>query len=120
MKKIFKSIFAIVVMLLILITYTSCTTDTTGCVFELTSSHWSTEQKGGSYIILDFDEQKAYLTAKSSDDEIKISGRYVIDDNSFVIFNDYYSESFKFYYEVNGENLSLSYGEGAIVLKREK
>ncbi len=120
MKRLFKSLFVFIALSFITILYASCTTDTTGYQYELTSSHWSAEEKGSSHMYLYFDDENAYLTAKSGNDEINIIGKYLADNESFVVFNTSYPENFKFYYELNGENLSLTYGDGTIVLKRQK
>ena len=67
-----------------------------------------------------YDLDNKYFDARLTDDEINIIGKYVADNESFVVFNTSYPENFKFYYELNGENLSLTYGDGTIVLKRQK
>ena len=120
MKIIFKSFCAFFYLLTVAFFLTSCMSDTSGCKYELTSSSWSSVQKGGSYVSLSFEDENAYVTAKSGDDEISINGKYAADNESFVIFNTAYSENFRFYYELNGENLNLTYCEGTIVLKRQK
>lgn len=120
MKRVFKSFCVFFALIIVVFITTSCMNDTSGCKYELTSVSWSTEQNGGSCVSLSFDDENAYLTAKSGNDEISINGKYALDDESFVIFNTAYPENLRFYYELNGENLSLTYCEGTIVLKQQK
>lgn len=115
-----KKFFMFFILMIFVFVMTSCMSDTSGCKYELTASSWSAEQKGGSSVSLSFDDENAYLTAKSGNDEVNIDGKYAADSESFVIFNTAYPENFRFYYELNGENLSLTYCEGTIVLKRQK
>lgn len=120
MKNIIKKLSVIFLLLSVILSLTACMTDTSGCKYELLSSSWSAVQKGGSEISLMFDDENAYLTAKSGNDEIKINGKYVSDDTSFIIFNTAYPENYRFFYELNGENLSLTYCGDTIVLVRQK
>lgn len=95
----------------------SCTTDTSGYMYELTSQKWGAELTGGSEVALEFSSDIASLTIKSFNETAEISGKYVADNECFIIFDDDLSQAYTFYYEIRGENLDLTYDKSTITLK---
>ncbi len=115
MKKLFA--FVLIISCLALC---SCTTDTSGESYELTSEKWYGKLKGGAEVSLEFSENAANLKLKSGNDEIAIKGYYAIDDNSFMIFNDEFKQSYSFGYTVNGNKLNLKYCQNEIEIEKVK
>ncbi len=97
----------------------SCTANTSGQSYELTSEKWCTTLKGGAEVSLEFSENTAVLKLKSGEDEITINGLYAIDDSCFIIFNQEFKQSYSFNYTVNGETLVLDYCGNQIEIKKQ-
>ena len=74
-----KKFFAVFVCIICFI-FCSCTADTSGESYELTSENWHGVLKGGAEVSLSFSDNTAKLTLKSGEDKITIDGLYVIDD----------------------------------------
>ena len=99
--------------------FCSCTADTSGESYELTSENWHGVLKGGAEVSLSFSDNTAKLTLKSGEDEITIDGLYVIDENSFIIFNQEFKQSYNFDYTVSGDKLTLSYCGNQIEIEKQ-
>lgn len=99
--------------------FCSCTADTSGESYELTSENWHGVLKGGAEVSLSFSDNTAKLTLKSGEDEITIDGLYVIDENSFIIFNQEFKQSYNFDYTVSGDKLTLGYCGNQIEIEKQ-
>lgn len=110
---------ATVCMILICFFFCSCTADTSGESYELTSEKWHGVLKGGAEVSLEFSQNTAQLTLKSGEDEIVINGLYAIDDSYFIIFNQEYKQSYSFNYTVNGSKLLLDYCGNEIEIEKQ-
>ena len=113
-----KKFFAVFVCI-ICFTFCSCTADTSGESDELTSENWHGVLKGGAEVILSFSDNTAKLTLKSGEDEITIDGLYVIDENSFIIFNQEFKQNYNFDYTVSGDKLTLGYCGNQIEIEKQ-
>lgn len=114
MKKLFVFILCVICL-----TLCSCTADTLGQSYELTSEKWHGELKGGAEVSLEFDDNTAKLTLKSGEDEITINGLYAIDESCFIIFNQEFKQSYSFNYTVNGSKLVLDYCGKEIEIEKQ-
>ena len=112
MKKI-----VVVLIFLISVILSSCTTDTSGYKNELVSRKWYTELKGGATINLEFSEDIAKLKKKNADEKVEIKGRYVADNETFVIFVPEISQNYCFTYLPKGNNLDITYNGYTITLE---
>jgi hypothetical protein len=112
MKKI-----VVVLIFLISVILSSCTTDTSGYKNELVSRKWYTELKGGATINLEFSEDIAKLKMKNADKKVEIKGRYVADNETFVIFVPEISQNYSFTYLPKGNNLDITYNGYTITLE---
>ena len=90
--------------------FCSCTADTSGESFEITSENWYGKLKGGAEVSLNL---------KSGEDEMVINGLYVIDDSSFIIFNQEFKQSYNFNYTVSGNKLVLDYCGKQIEIEKQ-
>ena len=113
-----KKFFAVFVCIICFI-FCSCTADTSGESYELTSESWHGVLKGGAEVSLSFSDNTAKLTLKSGEDEITIDGLYVIDENSFIIFNQEFKQSYNFDYTVSGDKLTLGYCGNQIEIEKQ-
>lgn len=109
---------SVVFAIIICCTFCSCTADTSGQSYELTSEKWHGVLKGGAEVSLEFSDKIAQLTLKSGDDEMVINGLYVIDDSCFIIFNQEFKQSYSFDYTVNGSKLLLDYCGNQIEIEK--
>ena len=99
--------------------FCSCTADTSGESFEITSENWYGKLKGGAEVSLNFSDNQAELKLKSGEDEMVINGLYVIDDSSFIIFNQEFKQSYNFNYTVSGNKLVLDYCGKQIEIEKQ-
>ncbi len=99
--------------------FCSCTADTSGESFEITSENWYGKLKGGAEVSLNFSGNQAELKLKSGEDEMVINGLYVIDDSSFIIFNQEFKQSYNFNYTVSGNKLVLDYCGKQIEIEKQ-
>jgi hypothetical protein len=112
MKKI-----VVVLIFLISVILPSCTTDTSGYKSELVSRKWIAELSGGATVNLEFAENIAKLEMRNADKKVEIKGRYVADDETFVIFVPEISQNYSFTYLPKGEKLDVSYNGYTITLE---
>ena len=110
---------SVVFALIVCFSLCSCTADTSGESYELTSEKWHGVLKGGAEISLEFSQNTAQLTLKSGENEIVINGLYAIDDSCFIIFNQEYKQSYSFNYTVNGSKLLLDYCGNQIEIEKQ-
>ena len=83
--------------------FCSCTADTSGESFEITSENWYGKLKGGAEVSLNFSDNQAELKLKSGEDEMVINGLYVnytVSGNKLVL--DYCGKQIEI--EKQGEN----------------
>ncbi len=109
--------FVVVMIFVISIIFCSCTTDTSGYKNELVSRKWRAELDGGATVELGFSENDAELVMENADKKTKISGRYVADNETFVIFVPEISQNYSFSYLPKGEKLNLTYNGYTITLE---
>lgn len=98
----------------------SCTIATTGYSDELTLNSWSAKLDGGAEINLEFKDENASLTLKSGNDKTKISGKYLADDKSFVIFMPEISQNYTFAYVPKGNKLDITYNNSTITFNKKE
>jgi hypothetical protein len=108
----------IVVAICILMTafLCGCSVNTSGYTYELTSKRWLAELDGGARVELEFSDDTADLSITSADLQKHISGKYIADDTSFVIFVPEVARNYSFDYTPKGESLELSYNGSTIKL----
>lgn len=109
-----------VVALLILFSFIlcSCTANTSGYIYELTSSKWTANLDGGAELELEFDNDTAYLYIQNAEKYSKIEGKYIADETTFVIFVPEISTNYIFNYKPKGNTLDLSYNGNTITLNK--
>lgn len=105
-------------LILISILLCSCTTDTSGTVYELTSEKWQAKLEGGAVMTLEFSGDTASLKVSNADKSSDISGKYIADDKSFIIFMPAISQNYEFEYVPKGKKLELSYGNNAVIFEK--
>lgn len=103
------------IVVILVLTYSlilcSCSADTSGYVNELTEFVWIAETKGGAKAELLFEKDKAFLTLESGNTKKVISGKYVADEESFVIFVPELYYNYKFDYVPSCNTLKLIYND---------
>lgn len=104
-----KKLIVSVLIMLMLFSFSSCSQDTSGYVYELTSHKWSADFVTGANIKLSFFGDKANLEINSGDSNTKIDGKYIADENSFTIFEPEIFQNYEFSYWINGNKLKLKY-----------
>ncbi len=109
--------FVVVLIFMISIIFSSCTTDISGYKNELVTRKWYTELSGGATVNLEFSEDIAKLEMKNADKKVEIKGRYVADDETFVIFVPEISQNYSFTYLQKGEKLDVTYNGYTITLE---
>lgn len=98
--------------------FCSCMADTSGQSYELSNEKWYGVLNGGAEVSLEFSDNTATLKLKSGEDEINLNGLYVIDDTTFIIFNQEFKQSYSFNYTVNGDTLVLEYCGNKIEIEK--
>lgn len=83
---------------------------------ELTSSSWSASTPGGGSAELSFEGENARLDMKNGTDSVSISGRYLADEETLVIFDSSVCRNYSFDYRVSGDSLVLSTESGELRL----
>lgn len=94
----------------------SCTADTSGNTYELTSPRWEADLEGGAKLNLEFKDNSALLKIDNNGENTQIKGRYIADEKSFVIFMPEIFQNYTFEYTPKGETLELSYNGKKIIL----
>ncbi len=115
MKKI-----ALTCMLGICLFFCSCTKDTTGYSNELVSFTWEKTLKGGAEVKLEFTSDIANLSITNGDLKTQIKGKYIADEQRFVIFVPEISQNYGFEYIPKGKTLELRFGDNTIILDKSK
>lgn len=112
----------IVIVLCIMLAFVccSCTVNTSGYSYELTSSLWEANLEGGGRVELFFNDGNAVLTLENGDLKKQISGKYIADESTFVIFDSDISYNYKFDYIPKGNSLELTYNNMEIILNSAK
>lgn len=96
--------------------FCSCTVDTSGYSYELVSNSWEKNLEGGGSVELSFDKDNASLTLENGNLKKKINGKFIADENSFVIFSSELSRNYKFDYIPSGNSLELTYNNMKLTL----
>lgn len=112
--------FATLVCVMLCIFLCSCTVDTSGYSYELTSKIWETECKGGAKIILSFDDENASLFIQNGELKSEIAGKYFVDKTTFVIFDTKVKSNYMFNYKPCGNKLYLTHNSHTITLESKK
>lgn len=110
--------FVVILSIIICLLFCSCTADTSGYKYELTSKSWSAVLEGGARAELSFEGDIALLTLQSGGSTAQIKGKYVADDTSFVIFVPEIAQNYTFNYTPKGRTLELKYKNDTIILKQ--
>lgn len=113
-----KKILIFLILLMVILIFSSCTTNTSGYTYELITQNWTYNGKNNTKLNLKFDNNVAKLTAFSNNKTTVINGKYLIDNNSFIIYQDNKFQTYKFNYEIKGDYLILSYNEDFIKLSK--
>lgn len=108
----------IVVVLCIMVAFVccSCTVDTSGYSYELTSKQWEANLEGGGRVELVFNGDTATLILENGDLKKQIIGKCIADEASFVIFASDLSYNYKFDYIPSGNTLELTYNNMKLTL----
>ena len=110
--------FVVIISIIICIVFCSCTQDTSGYSYELTSSSWKSTQKGGAEVSLTFDDDTANLSIKNADKSTQIKGKFIADEETFVIFVPEICQNYGFAYVSKGNTLDISYNGNTITLEK--
>ena len=110
--------FVTLFYLIICIMFCSCTQNTSGYSYELTSSNWHKTLDGGAEISLTFDDDTANFAIKNSDKSTQIKGKFLADEETFVIFVPEISQNYGFSYKPKGSTLDITYNGNTITLEK--
>lgn len=116
-----RSKIKILIMLLfaaVCCVFSSCTTDTSGFKAELVSEKWQANLEGGATVYLEFSNDTAALKISNADSSTEIKGKYIADDDSFVIFMPDIGRNYTFSYTPSKSCLELTYDGNTIKLDR--
>ncbi len=113
MKKIVALFYLIICLM-----FCSCTENTSGYSYELTSSNWKTTLNGGAEVSLTFDDDTANLTIINADKSTQIKGKFLADEETFVIFVPEISQNYGFSYIPKGSTLDITYNGNTITLEK--
>lgn len=113
MKKIVALFYLIICIMLC-----SCTQNTSGYSYELTSSKWHKTLDGGAEVSLTFDNDTANLSINNADKSTQIKGKFIADNETFVIFVPELSQNYSFKYKPKGNALDLIYNSNTITLDK--
>lgn len=108
--------FVIVLCIMIAFVCCSCTADTSGYSYELTSKSWEANLECGGRVELSFDKGNAVLCLENGELKKQISGKYIADETSFVIFATDLSYNYKFNYIPYGNTMELTYNNMKLLL----
>lgn len=110
--------FVVTVLILFSFILCSCTANTSGYIYELTSSRWIAHLDSGAEINLEFNNDTAYLDVKNAEKASQIKGKYIADETTFVIFVSDISTNYIFTYKPKGNTLDLTYNGNTITLNK--
>lgn len=110
--------FVALFYLIICIMFCSCTQNTSGYSYELTSSKWKSTLEGGAEVSLSFDNEIASLSIKNSDKSTQIKGKFIADEETFVIFVPEICQNYGFSYAPKGNTLDITYNDNTISLEK--
>lgn len=113
MKKYVAAILILSVFLLC-----SCSKDTSGCKTELTTSKWHKTLDTGAEIDLEFTDDYAELSIKNTDKNCLISGKYIADDSTFVIFVPEIAQNYGFDYNPKNSSLEITFEGNTLTLDK--
>ena len=91
-----------------------CSTVKTGKKYELTENSWKARLDGGGRLSLRFGGGRAELKMENGENKTVISGEYLADDKTLVIFVPELMQNYGFGYTPRGNLLDLSFN-GATV-----
>lgn len=108
-----KKIVASVIFVLL---FPLCGCSEQGYKSELTQQSWSASLKGGGEARLSFEDDTAELLLQNGGESVSLSGKYIADESTLVIFVPGLGQNYGFDYTVSGSTLTLSRGDGELVL----
>ena len=108
----------IVIPLLICAVLSSCSRAVRSPADELCMSSWRSELDNGNAVSLIFNDETAAFCAENDAFTLKISGIYVIDDDTLIISDAETKMNYSFGYTVHGDCAELSWGGGTVTLDK--
>lgn len=114
----FKNCVAGASLLLICTLLCSCSRSVRSPSDELRMYAWSAELENGNRVSLQIDDDKARFTASNDAFTLTVSGAYLIDDELLVISDEATRMNYSFRYQVHGDSVELSCGDGTIILQK--
>lgn len=114
MKKYVAGLLIISVLL-----FSGCMQSDCGYLDELTQNRWEARLSGGGKVSLRFSEDTAALHIENAGEKADITGRYLADESTFVVFVPEIGQNYGFSYEPRGNTLVLQMGENRITLRKK-
>lgn len=110
--------YVVVFLILSAFLFCSCSKDTSGCKTELTTSKWNKIYDSGAEVKLRFENDCAELSVNNADKSCIISGKYIADDSTFVIFVPEIAQNYSFDYNPKNSMLELTFEGNTITLDK--
>ncbi len=112
-----------IIITALLFTLCGCSESAPSYSRELTESRWSAKLEGGAELSLGFsgepDDLRAELSISNAGEFAEISGRCLIDEGSFVIFDAQSAQNYAFEYTPKGSTLEISYNSNILTLQKQ-
>ena len=114
-----KKLRLILVAILLILTFTSCTQIVSNTADQIRLNNWKTVLENESIVTLNFNEDIATFSVKENNKTyLKLKGVCIFDKDSLVIFDEKTSYKYSFDYIVTRNKLKLDYGGNSITLKK--
>ena len=85
---------------------------------ELTMYRWEAVFDNENTVSLTFDDDTAVFSIDNPSFSVTISGTYFLDNSAFVISDTVTKANYPFDYQLHGDCVELTYGDGTIILNK--
>lgn len=110
-----KKIFALFYTVCIVLVFCSCSDTVINSDFDEIRLHkWQYTNEYGLQADISFEENKISLSIENNNEKTELNGLCLCDSESLIIIDNNTNCEYLFYYELNGDDLNLTYHSKSI------
>jgi len=85
---------------------------------EIVLFDWRSESDNGNTVSLRFEEDSAIFTGENDSFHVSVSGYCAMYNDRFIISDTKTRDNYTFHYQLFGDHIELTYGDGTISLNK--
>lgn len=111
--------FMIIFSILLTLTLCGCQRNIESPSDEIVMYRWRSQLDSGNEVSLTFEGDNASFVTENEDFRLSVSGYCAMYDDRFIISDQKTRDNYTFSYQLFGDHIELTYGDGTIVLQKD-